>query len=121
MLKQYETGGRIANGLIAYYDKNKLPYTVHIVTRLDGDTSGLMLVAKHRYSHSLLAQEQMKGAIHRSYQAIVYGKLAKKKDTIDMPIGRKPGSFMKREVTSDGRDAITHYQEIGRASCRERV
>src|SRR5690625_7323738 len=54
----------------------------------------------------------MKGAIHRSYQAIVYGKLAKKKDTIDMPIGRKPGSFMKREVTSDGRDAITHYQVL---------
>jgi len=112
MPNPHEPGGTIANGLIAYYDKNKLPYTVHIVTRLDRDTSGLMLVAKHRYSHSLLAQEQMKGAIHRSYQAIVYGKLAKKKDTIDMPIGRKPGSFMKREVTSDGRDAITHYQVL---------
>ncbi|MDY0396089.1 pseudouridine synthase [Virgibacillus halophilus] len=50
--------GTIANGIRAYYEKKKLPYTVHIVTRLDRDTSGLMLIAKHRYSHAILSEMQ---------------------------------------------------------------
>src|SRR5699024_3289033 len=45
--------GTVANGLLAHYKKNNIPYTVHVVTRLDRDTSGLLLIAKHRYSHSL--------------------------------------------------------------------
>src|SRR5699024_613598 len=65
----------LANGLINYYEQNNLPYTAHIVTRLDRDTSGLVLVAKHRYSHSLLANIQLAGKIERKYQAIVHGHL----------------------------------------------
>lgn len=104
--------GTIANGVLAYYDKKNLPYTVHIVTRLDKDTSGLMLIAKHRYSHSLIAREQQVGGIDRTYLAIVHGKLKEKKGRIDLPIGRKEGSFIEREVTKAGREAITHYKVI---------
>src|SRR5690625_7987219 len=44
MPNPHEPGSTIANGLIAYYDKNKLPYTVHIVTTLDRETSRLRSV-----------------------------------------------------------------------------
>lgn len=104
--------GTIANGVIAYYDEKELPYTVHIVTRLDKDTSGLMLIAKHRYSHSLLALAQQSDGIKRSYMAIVQGEIVEKKGTINRPIGRKEGSFIEREVTERGREAITHYEVI---------
>ena len=38
--------GSVANALLSHYDKRHLTSTVHIVTRLDRDTSGLMLIAK---------------------------------------------------------------------------
>ncbi|WP_440894922.1 RluA family pseudouridine synthase [Amphibacillus sp. Q70] len=100
--------GTIANGLIAYYDQFGLDYTVHIVTRLDRDTSGLMLIAKQQFSHSLLHNIEL----DRHYQALVHGKLLEKSGIIDAPIGRKPGSIIARAVREDGKQAITHYQVV---------
>lgn len=106
------SSGSIANGLLAYYQQNNIPFTVHIVTRLDRDTSGLMLIAKHRYSHSLLARSQKAGGVKRQYQAIVEGKLPERLGMINKPIGRKDGSIIERRVTETGKQAITHYQVI---------
>lgn len=47
--------GSLANGLIHYYQRTGVRATVHLVSRLDRDTSGVMLVAKHRFAHSLLS------------------------------------------------------------------
>ncbi|MGM8364371.1 RluA family pseudouridine synthase [Virgibacillus sp. W0181] len=100
----------IANGLLAYYKKHQLPFTVHVVTRLDRDTSGLLLVAKHRYCHSLLDRAIQNKKIERKYTAIVEGHLIEKQGCIDAPIGRKEGSIIERQVRNDGQKAITHYQ-----------
>jgi 23S rRNA pseudouridine1911/1915/1917 synthase len=100
----------IAHGLLNYYQQKGLTYTIHVVTRLDHNTSGLMLVAKHRFSHSLLSKMQKEGKVKRTYWAFVEGKLANKKGVIDAPIGRKPTSIVEREVREDGKRAITHYE-----------
>ncbi len=102
----------LSNAILYYYKVNNLPYTVHIVTRLDRDTSGLVLVAKHQYAHSLLAQLQMQGKITRKYTGFITGKLNEKKSTIDAPIGRSSHSIIEREVTKLGDKAITHYEVI---------
>nr|WP_245830964.1 RluA family pseudouridine synthase [Sediminibacillus massiliensis] len=102
--------GTIANGLLAHYERKDLDYTVHIVTRLDKDTSGLLLVAKHRFSHSALSFAQKQGKINRRYTAGIEGTLAMKCGTIDAPIGRKSDSLIEREVRADGQYAVTHYQ-----------
>ncbi|UFU00583.1 RluA family pseudouridine synthase [Radiobacillus kanasensis] len=104
------TSGTIANRLLGYYDEQNLQYTVHIVTRLDRDTSGLLLVAKHRLSHSILSRDQKLGAVNRSYYAIVEGQLQERQSTIDLPIGRKEDSIIQRAVLPDGQQAITHYE-----------
>ncbi|AIF42788.1 RluA family pseudouridine synthase [Virgibacillus sp. SK37] len=104
------TSGTVANALLGYYEKMDIPYTIHIVTRLDRDTSGLMLVAKHRYSHSLLSVQQQTGAVKRKYKAILQGHLPEKNGIIDYPIGRKEGSIIERTVVEDGKHAITHYR-----------
>ncbi|MFD1017876.1 RluA family pseudouridine synthase [Thalassobacillus hwangdonensis] len=104
--------GTIANRVIGHYDKEQLPFTFHVVTRLDRDTSGLMLIAKHQYSHSLLSGLQQQRIIKRKYQAIVEGHLTKKVDKIQKPIARKPGSIIEREVSGSGKNAITAYQVI---------
>ncbi|AXI08799.1 RNA pseudouridine synthase [Oceanobacillus zhaokaii] len=104
--------GTIANGVLAYYEKNNIPYTIHVVTRLDRDTSGLLLIAKDRYSHSILAASQKQGAIKRKYQAIIKGHLDPMGGTIDAPIDRKEGSIIERAVIETGKRAITHYHII---------
>lgn len=108
----HQGSGSIANGILHHYELNDINYTVHIVTRLDRDTSGLLLVAKHRLSHSILAKSQKAGEIQRRYQAIISGHLEAKKGTIDQPIARKPGSIIERMVDESGKRAVTHYQVV---------
>lgn len=102
--------GTLANGLAYYYQIKNIPYTIHVVTRLDKDTSGLVLIAKHQYSHSLLSSMQRENEINRTYRAIVHGSLLAKKGTIDAPIGRNPHSIIERMIRDDGKQAITHYK-----------
>ncbi|SHM41293.1 RluA family pseudouridine synthase [Gracilibacillus kekensis] len=100
----------LANGIINYYDNHNIPYTVHIVTRLDRDTSGLMLIAKHRYSHSILFHDQQEHNVNRGYLAMVSGNLHNERGTITDPIARDPESIITRRVSQHGKRAITHYQ-----------
>lgn len=108
--------GTVANGILYYYEQNQIENTVHVVTRLDRNTSGLLIIAKNRYMHSLLSTAMAKGKIKRAYKAIVEGKLEPKQGVIDAKIGRKEGSIIERAVMDNGKTAITHYkveQEMG--------
>lgn len=106
----HNPSGTIANGILYYYEQKEIHNTVHIVTRLDKDTSGLLLVAKNRYIHSLLSKSIMKGQVKRKYKAIVEGRFASKKGTIVANIGRKKDSIIERTITKNGKKAITHYE-----------
>ncbi len=102
--------GTLANALIYYYDQIGLSSTIHIVNRLDRDTSGLMIVAKNSFVHSLFALEQKKKTIQREYEAIVHGIVVNDFGIIEAPIGRKDESIIEREVRNDGQHAVTHYE-----------
>nr|WP_309101295.1 RluA family pseudouridine synthase [Fredinandcohnia onubensis] len=106
----------LANALLFYYNTTGVNATVHLVNRLDRDTSGLLLVAKHRHIHHLLSEQQKAGSLKRAYEAIVHGKLDVNSGTIDAPIGRKDDSIIERQVRQDGQRAVTHFrviQELG--------
>lgn len=105
-------GGTLANGLLDYYRENGIAATIHAVNRLDKDTSGLMLVAKHRFAHSLFSSMQKQGSIKRTYAALVEGTLTEESGTIDAPIGRREESIIERTVREDGQHAVTHYQVL---------
>ncbi|WP_071393925.1 RluA family pseudouridine synthase [Bacillus tuaregi] len=104
--------GSLANALIGYFQKIGLQATTHIVTRLDRNTSGLVLIAKHRHVHHLLSNEQKAGRVKRVYEAFAEGILKEKTGKIEVPIGRKVNSIIEREVRQDGQYALTHYQVI---------
>ncbi|WLR42957.1 RluA family pseudouridine synthase [Bacillus carboniphilus] len=106
--------GTIANGLLFYYRKQGIDRTVHIVTRLDKDTSGLMLIAKHRYSHSLFSLQHQQKQVKRTYYAMVHGEIEKDFDVIDSPIARKEGSIIERCIHPDGQHAVTYYKVVKR-------
>lgn len=105
-----DANGTIANRVLGYYQAKKLPYTVHIVTRLDRNTSGLMIIAKHHYSHSLFSQMIDHQQIQRKYTAIVQGILPNQKGTITYPMSRKSGSIIQRTVSETGKRAVTSYE-----------
>lgn len=104
--------GTLANGLLSYFSEKGIAATIHIVNRLDRDTSGLMLVAKHRFSHSLFSALQKQSGIHRTYYAIVEGSLDEQQGVINAPIGRRDDSIIERVVREDGQEAVTHFHVV---------
>ncbi|NQD53282.1 RluA family pseudouridine synthase, partial [Bacillus altitudinis] len=99
----------IANGVLHHYAEQPVRLTVHLVNRLDRDTSGVMLVAKHRFAHSLLSKAQKKGEVKRTYRAITHGMITQKEGTIRAKIARKGDSIIERMVDESGQEAVTHY------------
>lgn len=107
-------GGSLANGLIGYYLQKGIQATTHIVTRLDRDTSGLVLAAKHRHVHHLLSIQQKAGKLNRTYEAFAHGTVVEDAGTIEEPIGRRKSSIIEREVHPNGQYACTSYTVLRR-------
>ncbi|GEL75949.1 RluA family pseudouridine synthase [Tenuibacillus multivorans] len=84
-------------------------YRPGIVHRIDKDTSGLLVVAKHDKVHEQLSDQLANKAIKRQYEAIVHGVINHDKATIDAPIGRDPNDRQKMTVVHHGKPAITHF------------
>lgn len=81
----------------------------HVVTRLDRDTSGIVLLAKHRFAHAVLDQQLQDHTVEKFYLAYPSGILADDHGDINAPIGRMDGDFIKREVRDDGKPSRTEY------------
>lgn len=113
--------GTVANALLYHYDQQQLQSTVHVVTRLDRDTSGLMLIAKNRFMHHLLSEQQKEKKIRRTYEALVHGIFEQHNGTIDAPIARKADSIIERTVHEDGQRAVTHFRVLERFQHISRV
>ena len=104
--------GTLANGLLYYYQSKGQAFTFRCINRLDRDTSGLTIVAKHLLSAGILSRQVSNREISRTYRAIVEG-LANDNGTIDAPIGRVDGSTIERHVDyNHGERAITHYKRL---------
>lgn len=81
-----------------------------IVHRLDKDTSGLLIVAKHDKAHQGLSAQLQDRSLTRIYDAIVLGVPVPIKGQVDMPIGRDPHNRLKMSVRPrGGKEARTHY------------
>jgi 23S rRNA pseudouridine1911/1915/1917 synthase len=85
---------------------------VRHVHRLDKDTTGAILFAKHALAGAILDRMLEKHELKRTYLAIVQGPLKKKKGIIKEPIGRDRHHATRRRVSPTGQEAITHYQLI---------
>ncbi|HBL05745.1 MULTISPECIES: RluA family pseudouridine synthase [unclassified Clostridium] len=102
--------GTLANGVIHHFRSNNDNSIVRLVSRLDRDTSGLIMIAKNQFSHMNLAKSMEKNLIKKSYLAIIHGNLENQEGTIDLPIGRHTDETIKRAVLEDGQRSITHYK-----------
>lgn len=109
---QYHTSETMANQVKGYYQRmNYKDQVIHIVTRLDRDTSGAMLFAKHGFAHALLDQQLRQKQVVKVYHALVGGAIdtLAEHDEIIAPIGRDMSSLLKRMVIETGKYAETEY------------
>lgn len=102
----------LANAVCHYYQTQGIPYTFRCVNRLDRDTTGLTILAKHLISSAILNSEVSVRGISREYLAIVKG-FTEDEGTVNAPIGRKEGSTIERQIdVLHGETAITHYKRL---------
>lgn len=102
----------LANAVCGYFTRQNIPYTFRCVNRLDRDTTGLTVLAKHMLSAAILGRQVTLRRISREYLAIVVG-LTPDDGTIDAPIGRKSDSTIERQVDFlNGERAVTHYKRL---------
>ena len=85
-----------------------------IVHRIDKDTSGLLMIAKHDQAHTKLAEELKGQKSLRKYLAIVHGNLPNDRGVIEAPIGRSEKDRKKQAVTGKGKEAVTRFRVLER-------
>lgn len=85
-----------------------------IVHRIDKDTSGLIVAAKHDLAHEGLAKQFAAHSIDRRYLAIVTGRPMPANGTVEATLGRSSTNRKKMAVVAEGRGkhAITHYRTV---------
>lgn len=111
--KSYQSG-TLANGVINYFVESNQNCIVRLVSRLDMNTSGLIIIAKNQFSHGMLSKEMTENKVEKRYLAIVHGIMKEKQGTIDLPI-YKPEDIengTKRIVDERGQRSITHYKVV---------
>lgn len=92
-----------------------------IVHRIDKDTSGLMVVAKHDTAHAHLSAQLSTRTLGRIYQAVVWGQPPSTHGRIEGNIGRSSANRQKMAVVrSGGKEAITHYRTLESFTCEGR-
>lgn len=102
----------LANAVADYFARQDQPFVYRCINRLDRDTTGLLILAKHMLSGALLSQMMKERRIHRTYLALVEG-VPPAAGSINTPIGRKPNSTIERQIDYEtGETALTHYQRI---------
>ena len=119
--KRYQSG-TLANGLLYYFKETNQKCIVRLVSRLDMDTSGLIIVAKNQYAHMELSKDMSQNNIEKRYLSVVHGHLENMEGTIDLPIYRPEGEgVIGRVIDERGQRSITHYKVIKRLEARDVV
>ena len=108
--------GTLVNALLARLPELAAGEAVRpgIVHRLDKDTSGVMVVAKHDRAQRMLAAQLKDRQMDKRYLALVDGAPASESGTVNAPIARDPRHPQRMAVVGGGRPAITHFRVLRR-------
>ncbi len=105
-----ERGATLYDYVKNYYAAKRINADIHPVSRLDRNTSGLVIFAKEPVVQFWLSQQE----ITKEYLAIATGHIKEAQGIIDAPIARKEGSIIERCVDfARGKQAKTAYEVLG--------
>lgn len=110
---RYEDNDALVNRLLGYFAREGRPdLKPHVITRLDRNTSGLVLIGKNAVAHARFSKID-KTRFIKKYHAIVHGNFSANQlcGLIDEPIGKR-GSGVKRCVSQNGKKAQTSFRVL---------
>lgn len=110
----YHPSGTIANGIVHHLLQKGIVKKVRPVSRLDRDTTGILLFAKNPFVQEFLIRQMQDKTFRKEYIGVVCGHMPTESGVINLPIDRKPGSIMLRHIADTGAPSITHYSLIER-------
>jgi 23S rRNA pseudouridine1911/1915/1917 synthase len=102
----------LANGVMHYWQERGERIRFRPVHRLDENTSGLVIIAKHPLAQQQLSAQMMEGTVTKEYRAFVYGHPPEAEGEINAPIGRQTEDPHRRVVREDGAPSQTFYRVI---------
>lgn len=106
--------GTLSNGVMYYFKETGQNSIVRLVSRLDMNTSGLIIIAKNQFAHMQLSKEMREEHFQKRYLALVHGNLKEREGTINKPIYRESDDVIKRVVDPRGQESVTHYKVLER-------
>ncbi len=106
--------GTLANLLLGHYRRTGQACAVHVLTRLDRDTMGVVIFAKNAWAHWLLMEELDAGRVEKVYEALTLSGPAADEGEIDLPIAKRPNPSLLRYVDPGGKPARTRYRVLER-------
>ncbi len=99
-------------------DRHGAVLTVH---RLDMDTSGLIIFARHKQAQRALSKQFEMRRVEKAYEALVEGQLAPDRGTIDKAIARHSLNRPLRHLDAEGQTAITHWTVLAKTPANTRI
>lgn len=100
----------LANYLAYYFKENNIKAKIRLISRLDMNTSGLMMVAKNKYAQAYYQKQLEENKITKKYLAYIKGELnIDKLYKISLAYDESSKSYREN---NDGKEAITYFKSI---------
>ncbi|WP_085505929.1 RluA family pseudouridine synthase [Thalassobacillus devorans] len=104
--------GTLANRVAFYFQENRVLTKVRHIHRLDRETSGAVLFAKHALAGATMDRYLEQRKISRTYLAMVHGEIKHREGMIDKPIGKDRHHPTRRRVSPGGQKAVTEFKVV---------
>ncbi|MGN1389107.1 MAG: RluA family pseudouridine synthase [Bulleidia sp.] len=105
--------------LKSHYQKRGENFTIRPIGRLDKDVSGIVLYAGNQPAAARMSRDRAEGKLKKYYLALAEGSFEQSDGTIDLPIGKEEGE-RRRQISEEGKTAITHYCVLKELHCQGR-
>ena len=106
----YHTENTVANAVLYYF--RDIPFTFRAPSRLDRDTSGVLIIAKNAWSAERVSSAIKNREFQKEYVALCVGIPKDAQGIISAPIKREKEGIIKRIIAKDGKSAVTDYEVI---------
>ena len=108
--------GTLVNALLHHYPDIAIGGDLRpgIIHRIDRDTSGLLVVAKHDRAKTHIQAQQQARTMTKIYLALISGHFREPMGSIEAPIDRNPTDRLRMAIMATGRPSRTDYRELER-------
>jgi 23S rRNA pseudouridine1911/1915/1917 synthase len=106
-----QTGGTLLNAVL-WRTRDRTGVRPGILTRLDKDTSGVVMVALTPEVHAAMQRDAAAGRIRKEYLAVVRGAPRPRRGRIREPLARDPADRRRMVVMPGGADSETRYEVL---------